>query len=61
MNDLNIIKAASEKRWEAAAWRLERRSPEKYGRRSEVKADVTHDGGINIVMNIPDVDDEDGQ
>jgi transposase len=57
MADLNIIKDAAEKRWEAAAWRLERRSPDKWGRRSEVKADVTHDGAINLVMSIPDIDD----
>lgn len=30
--DLQIIRQASKKHWQAAAWRLERRSPERWGR-----------------------------
>lgn len=36
---LGIIRAATSKHWQAAAWILERRSPDRWGRR--VKAEVT--------------------
>lgn len=57
MNDLAVIKKASDTRWEAAAWRLERRSPERWGRRDALKADVNHSGGVKIIMSIPDRED----
>lgn len=46
MRDLNIIRAAAKTQWTAAAWRLERRFPERYALRTKV--DNTHaspDGG----------------
>jgi transposase len=45
--DLAIIQRASTTQWQAAAWRLERRFPEKYGRRdaSKIDAKVTVDVG----------------
>ena len=44
--DLATILKASAKYWVAAAWRLERRFPEKYGRfdRMKVEGKVEHDG-----------------
>ncbi len=41
--DLGIIGKAAETQWQAAAWRLERRFPEKYGRRDATKIDATVD------------------
>lgn len=38
-----IEKAATDGSWQAAAWKLERRYPETYGRRVEVKANVTEE------------------
>jgi transposase len=32
--------------WQASAWLLERKWPERYGRRDQVKAEVTHKGEI---------------
>ena len=47
--DLAIIQRASTTQWQAAAWRLERRFPEKYGRHDrtkvEGKIDVDVSGG----------------
>jgi transposase len=44
--DLATILKASTKYWVAAAWRLERRFPEKYGRfdRMKVEGKIEHDG-----------------
>ena len=47
--DLHVIRQASTTQWQAAAWRLERRFPEKYGRHDrtkvEGKIDVDVSGG----------------
>lgn len=37
VRDLAIIGKAAEEQWQAAAWRLERRKPDVYGRRSRVE------------------------
>src|SRR5215204_2993632 len=37
-----IEKAASDGNWQAAAWKLERRYPEDFGRRDRVELDVRH-------------------
>jgi transposase len=46
--DLAVILKAAEKNWTAAAWRLERRFPDRYGRndrtRVEAKVEVTTEG-----------------
>jgi hypothetical protein len=48
--DLATVLKASAKYWQAAAWRLERRFPEKYGRNDRVKVDakIEHDGASLI-------------
>ena len=48
--DLATILKAAQSQWQAAAWRLERRFPEKYGRNDRVKveAKVEHDGASLI-------------
>jgi len=38
--DLATVLKASQKQWTAAAWRLERRFPEKYGRNDRVKVEA---------------------
>lgn len=38
--DLAIILKAAEKNWTAAAWRLERRFPDKYGRHDRTKVEA---------------------
>jgi hypothetical protein len=44
--DLATILKAAQSEWQAAAWRLERRFPETYGRNDRIKIDakVEHDG-----------------
>lgn len=43
-----IEKAASEGTWQAAAWKLERRYPNEYGRSRDAKIDVTtHESSID--------------
>jgi hypothetical protein len=44
--DLATILKAAQSQWQAAAWRLERRFPEKYGRNDRIKLDakIEHDG-----------------
>lgn len=49
MRDLERIKSAAESQWQAAAWRLERRYPERWGRtRHEISGP---DGGPVAVAN----------
>lgn len=45
MRDLGVVDAASAEQWQAAAWKLERRYPEHYGRRMrhEGQVDVRHE------------------
>jgi hypothetical protein len=60
--DLATILKASAKNWTAAAWRLERRYPERYGRFDRVKVDakIEHDGASLIakLTRLIDADDE---
>lgn len=39
--DISLIGKAAETQWQAAAWRLERRLVQKYGRRTRVEGNVT--------------------
>ena len=52
--DLATVLKASVKYWQAAAWRLERRFPEKYGRFDRVKVEgkVEHEGGASLVAKL---------
>jgi len=50
VRDLTLIGKAAEEQWQAAAWRLERRYPDRYGRRTRV------DGDVNVnVQHVLDV------
>lgn len=40
VRDLALIGKAAEEQWQAAAWRLERRYPERYGRRTRLEGQV---------------------
>lgn len=47
VRDIAILeKAAQEGKWQAVAWRLERRHPEDFGRRDELR--LEHSGKIDI-------------
>ena len=39
-----VITKASMEHWQAAAWMLERRHPDMYGKKDKIEADVTHKG-----------------
>lgn len=39
-----VITSASMEHWQAAAWMLERRHPNLYGKREKIEADVNHKG-----------------
>lgn len=43
---IKLITNAAIEDWKAAAWYLERRFPDRWGRRERVQADVTHAGGV---------------
>jgi transposase len=43
--DLEVIRRAARLNWTAAAWRLERRYPEKWGRKDKVTQEHTGPGG----------------
>lgn len=45
VRDVLIIGRAAEEQWQAAAWRLERKFPDRWGRR---KLDIEHSGGLEL-------------
>ena len=55
VRDVAIIAKAAEEQWQAAAWRLERKFPDRWGRK---RLDIEHSGeiGIKIVDDINDGD-----
>ncbi len=44
VRDLATIQRASATQWQAAAWRLERRYPDRWGRREQIRVDASVDG-----------------
>lgn len=46
VRNVAVINKAAQKTWQAAAWYLERRRPEEYGRRE--KHDVNHSGDLKL-------------
>lgn len=46
---VNVIQEAREKNWQAAGWWLERKMPEKWGRRDKLKVDATVNSGVLVV------------
>lgn len=45
--DLTIIAKASESAWQASAWRLERRFPDRWGKKDKMWAEVEHSGQMH--------------
>lgn len=58
IRDVALIAKAAEEQWHAAAWRLERKFPDRWGRR-KLDVDVKHSGDLEVEIVL--VDDEDGQ
>jgi predicted aldo/keto reductase-like oxidoreductase len=46
IRDVAIIGKAAEENWQAAAWRLERKFPERWGRKERLTADLNHLGQV---------------
>lgn len=46
IRDVAIIGKAAEENWQAAAWRLERKFPERWGRKERLTADLNHSGQV---------------
>lgn len=47
IRDVTLIGKAAEESWQAAAWRLERKFPDKWGRKEKLTQEITHSGEIN--------------
>ena len=48
----NIKNAGKSGVWQADAWMLERRHPEKWGRREQIKQEISGDGGGPVVLAV---------
>lgn len=46
VRDVMIVANAATTDWRAAAWRLERKFPDKWGRKDKVQAEVEHSGTV---------------
>lgn len=59
--DVQAITAAASEDWRAAAWRLERKFPDRWGRKDRLQAEVENKGqvGLNLVVSYGD-DEGDG-
>lgn len=44
VRDVAIIANAAKESWQAAAWRLERRHPERWGKKERIYAEMDHQG-----------------
>lgn len=55
-NDVQAITAAAAEDWRAAAWRLERKFPDRWGRKDRLQAEVENKGlvGVNLVVSYGD-------
>ncbi|MDI6617883.1 MAG: IS630 transposase-related protein [Clostridiales bacterium] len=49
MRNVTLIQKAGSTTWQAAAWYLERKHPDKWGKREQM--DLTHSGGIEIKVD----------
>lgn len=47
IRDVAIIGKAAEESWQASAWRLERKFPDRWGRKDKVTQEINHSGEIN--------------
>lgn len=58
--DIEAINAATKEDWRAAAWRLERKFPDRWGRKDRVQAEVENKGnvGLNLVISYGDEGEE---
>ncbi len=65
LGDLAVIARASSKQWQAAAWRLERKYPERYALRNRHEITGSNGGPLQVVTEIAfvgrDPDDADDQ
>lgn len=59
--DLSLIGQAAEGDWKAAAWRLERKFPDKWGRKDRLAAELEHSGdvGLDLVISYGSEDGDD--
>ena len=58
--DIEAINAAIHDDWRAAAWRLERKFPDRWGRKDRLQAEVENKGhvGLNLVVSYGDEGEE---
>lgn len=62
IRDVTLIANAATSDWKAAAWRLERKFPDRWGRKDRIAAELEHKGnvGLNVVVSYGD-EDGDGE
>lgn len=52
IRDVMIIAKAAEENWQAAAWRLERKFPERWGHKTRIDANLEHSGQLDHTHHI---------
>ncbi len=52
IRDVQRVAKASERQWQAAAWRLERKFPDRWGRRDTLKQEVSGPEGAPVPVNV---------
>lgn len=59
IRDVAIIAKAAEEQWQAAAWRLERKFPDRWGRKGKVDLSADKDG-FKVVVEYVDKEKQNG-
>ena len=54
MRDVLVISKAAELQWQAAAWRLERKFPDRWGRK--LQQQIEHSGDLNIAKKAQEIE-----
>ena len=55
LGDISIIKKAARKNWQAAAWLLERKHPERWGKVDRTKLELTGKDGGPVAVTLADL------
>jgi transposase len=56
--DVDILRRAARDDWKAAAWRLERKFPDKWGRKDRLAAELEHAGNVGLTIAVDYGDDD---
>lgn len=58
IRNVQVIQQAGQDNWQASAWYLERKFPDKWGRKDRLEAELSHSGKVDIKAKISEMTDD---